>query len=66
MSNSSRNCVKFEELKRRPELSDDEIQFCIDHPSHCELGIHGRAPRIRPGHALGKVLTRVGKPRDSV
>ncbi len=50
-------CLKFEELQRRPELSDEELQFCIDHPSRCDLGIHTRAGRIRTRESM---LSAVG------
>jgi len=35
-----KNCVRFETLVYQEELTDEEIDFILDHQERCELGIH--------------------------
>ena len=34
------SCVRFEQLFYRDELSNDDIEFILEHLDSCSLGIH--------------------------
>lgn len=53
---SAVDCLHFETLVRRHVLTDDEVEFCLDHIDVCPLGIHNAATRNRTADAMLRLL----------
>jgi len=64
MQDKAQDCLRFEELLRRLELTDDEVDFCLNHPGACAIGVHTREAQTRTRNALLRWVESLGQRRE--